>query len=212
MGFCRRIQHLRIHRIRVQLARWAGMNKFKKIKEHWVEREIPAPLKRGCREIIWKSGDIHKKQRSGQVVFGITVLILLLFFFYISASVSSTAFWGLGIMAGALVMEMCIEFSMIKKRRFPIDEAMPQFNRQLISYYKTRKFMHFIVTPLLFAAYIYGFIMLLSLFEQELLGELYTYIVYSSWVVFIGLAILIGVQLKKELDILKSLIADDKAS
>lgn len=71
--------------------------------------------------------------------------------------------------------------------------------------------MHFIVAPLLFIAYIYGFAMLLSVFEQELLGEFYVYIIYLSWVVFIGLAFMIGVQLRKELQILKSLISDNKA-
>ena len=186
------------------------MNNVNKIKEQWVPRGIPAQPEKGHQEIIRKSGDIHDKKRISQVVLGAAILILGLFFFYISTDISSTAFWGPGIMAGTLVMKMYIEFAMIKNRRFPIDEAMTHYKRQLIRYYKTRKYIHFIVTPLLFAAYIYGFVMLLSIFEQELLGEFYTYIIYSSWVVFLGLAVLIGVQSRKELEILKSLIADDR--
>lgn len=105
-----------------------------------------------------------------------------------------------------------MEFAMIKKRRFPIDESLTHYKQQLISYYETRKYMHFVIAPLLLAPYIYGFTMLLSIFEQELLGEFYAYIICLSWIVFFGLAILIGIQLRKELEILKLLIADKKVS
>ena len=187
------------------------MNNINKLNEQWVHRRIPAKPEKGHQEIIRKSGDKHNKKRINKVLLGAVILILGLFFFYLSTDLGSTAFWGLGIMTGSLVMRMYIEFVMFKNR-FPIDEANIHYKRQLISYYKNRKYIHFIITPLWFAAYIYGFVMLLSNFEQELLGEFYVYIIYSSWVVFLGLAVLIGVQSKKELEILKFLIADDRVS
>lgn len=143
------------------------------------------------------------------VVLGGAVLILLLFFFFISAFISSKIYRGLGIMTVALVMRICMDFATLKKRQFPIDEALKHYKQQLISYYETRKCMHFIMTPLLLVTYTYGFALLLSIFEQELLGEFYAFSIYSSWTVFTGLIILTGVQLRTELEILKSLITDD---
>ncbi|MCC8361090.1 hypothetical protein [Salinimicrobium sediminilitoris] len=174
--------------------------------------EIPAQLEKGHHEIIRKSWNIYDKRWIGLLVLGAAVIILGIFFFYISTYINSKAFRGLGIMAGALVLNICMEFAMIKKRRFPINEALTNYRQQLISYYETRKYLHFIMAPLLLISYIYGFSMLLSIFEQELLGESHSYIIYLSWVVFFGLVVLIDIQLRKELEILKLLIGDNSLS
>ena len=47
--------------------------------------------------------------------------------------------------------------------------------------------------------------MLLPTFEQELSYGFYTYIHISSWFIFAGLAVLIGVQIRKELALLMDL-------
>lgn len=187
------------------------MKKVNKIIRQWVPRGVPAQSE-GHQEILSKSVNIHHKKRQNQVVHGAVLMILGLSFFYLSNNLGSAAFWGLGIMSCTLVMWMFMEFWMIKRRKLPIDEALTHYRQQLINYYETKKYIYFIVAPLLLAAYIYGFAMLLSIFEQELLGEFYTYIIYSTLIVFLGLAVLIGIQLKEELEILKSLITDDKAS
>lgn len=184
------------------------MNNFDELKKQWEQREIPAPPEGGSDEIIRKSRYLHKKQLIGQAVLGSTVLLLLLFFFYVSAYRNSTAFWGLWLMMGSLLLRMGIEgLSMVKRRKFAVGAAMTDFNRELISYYKARKYIHFLLTPLLFAAYIGGFLMLLPIFEQQLSAGFYTYIFYSSWVIFFALAVLIVVQIRKELEILRSLIS-----
>lgn len=142
------------------------------------------------------------------LLFGGAVFILLLFFFFISTYIKNTTLGGLGIMAGTLLMGICMDLVTEKKRRYLIGETT-HYKQQLIKHYETRKCIHFIMTPLFLFTYIYGFAMLLSIFEQELFEELYTYILYSSWAVFMGLIILTGLQLRTELKILKSLIADD---
>lgn len=112
-------------------------------------------------------------------------------------------------MTATLIMRICMDVTTIKKRKFPIDEAMEHYQQQLINYYEKRKFMYSIMNPLFLAAYIYGFTMFLSIFEQELFQEFYTLIIYLSWTAFSGLIVLTGKQLKMELEILKSLIADN---
>ncbi|WP_373059498.1 hypothetical protein [Zunongwangia sp. H14] len=169
---------------------------------------IPAQSEISHQKILSRSGVIHNNRWISPVAYATVILVQGLFFIYVSTYISNKALRGLGIMAGILVMRICIEFLMNKKSNFPIDEALTQYKQQLISYYRTIKYLYFIMAPLLMAAYIYGFTMLLTIFEQELLGEFYTYVIYLSWIVFFGLAMLTGVQLRKELEILKSLIAD----
>lgn len=182
------------------------MNEFENIKAQWTQRQKTYDPEMGYKEILKKSVQIRKKQRIGQIVLGATVIILLLFFFYVSAYNSNRAFWGLGIMMASLVIRMIIEYFSIRSfTKIPPFEKMKDYNQKLISYYKTRKLIHFLVTPLLFGSYIFGFILLLPVFEKNLSQGFYTYILWSSVFIFIGLAILIGVQIRKELLILKQL-------
>lgn len=183
------------------------MNNFNELKQQWAAREIPSAPGNQFKDIIEKSKRIHKKQLIGQVVLGASVLVLILFFFYISAYKNSTLFWGLGIMIGSLLLRIGIEFmAMIKKSHLPADKAMKAFNRELAGFYKRRKYIHFIITPLLFGTYIFGFLMLLPLFKEALSSGFYRYIVVSSVFIFLALAILIGVQIRKELGLLRELV------
>ncbi|MCY2688594.1 hypothetical protein [Salinimicrobium sp. TH3] len=178
------------------------MNIENEIKKQWLQN--PGHNENVHQEITRDPGNIYKKG-IGLIVFGAAIVILELIFFYISTSISSRPFRGLGIMVGTLMLRFCMEF-VIKKRKFPVDEALIHYKEQLMDYYRTRKYMYLVMAPLLLAGYIYGFTMLLSIFEKELLGELYGYIIFSSWIVFLGLTVLIGIQLRTELEILKSLI------
>jgi hypothetical protein len=50
--------------------------------------------------------------------------------------------------------------------------------------------------------------MLLPAFEQNLSAGFYQYVFYSSWVIFFFLAVLIAVQIRKELSLLRELKKD----
>ena len=185
------------------------MSNFNDIKQQWAAREIPMPPEQGFSKIIDTSKTLRIKQWIGQVVLGITVLILILFFFYISAYKNNRVFLGLGIMIGSLVLRIGLEFfAIIKKSNMPADKDMKYYRKQLIRFYTRRKYLHFLVTPLLFVSYIIGFIMLLPSFKQALSSGFYTYIFISSWFIFLALAILIGFQIRKELIFLKDLKAE----
>jgi hypothetical protein len=180
----------------------------KKIQVQWLR--IPAQWENVYQEINWKPKNDYKRWLS-LLIFGSTLLLLALFLFHISTHINSRAFRGLGVMVGILVLRICMEFA-IKKRKLPVDKALMDYKEQLLGYYETKKYIYFITTPILLAGYIYGFAMLLSIFEQDVLRDLYFHIIYSSWIIFLGMSVLIGVQLRAELEILKSLIADFKAS
>lgn len=182
------------------------MSNFDIIKQEWATRKTPATSEKEWKDILDKSKNIHKKQQIGQVVLGITALVLILFFIYVSAYKFATVFLGLGIMIGSLLLRIGIEFfAMVKKSYLPVDEAMKMYNGKLIKYYRQRKVTHFIVTPILFGSYIVGFILLLPSFKESLSSGFYTYILISSCFIFIALALLIGTQIKKELSLFREL-------
>lgn len=183
------------------------MSNFNDIKHQWAARNIPLPPEQGFDKIVDTLKTLRNKQKIGQVVLGITVLVLIGFFFYISAYKNNQVFLGLGIMIVSLLLRISFEFSSImKKFNLPADKDMKSYRHQLIHFYKRRKYLHFIVTPILFASYIIGFIMLLPSFKQALSHGFYTYIFMSSWIIFIALAILIGFQIRKELVVLQELL------
>jgi len=181
------------------------MNDFQHIKEQWQQHQTPLPNK-NINEIIERSQEIKRKQQITKIVLGITVLILMAFFFYVSAYKNTRAFWGLGLMIGSLCIRIIMEyFSSLKKERFPLYQNMLAFNQQLVNYYKSRRMIHYLWTPVLFASYVFGFVLLLPVFKQQLSIGFFKYIIVSSIIIFIALAVLIGFQVRKELKIIKSL-------
>ena len=181
------------------------MNDFQHIKKQWQNHKTPLPMKNSD-EIIAKSQGINRKQRLTKIILGITVLLLIAFFFYVSAYKNTRAFWGLGLMIGSLCIRIIMEYaSGLKKESFPLYQSMLAFNKQLVQYYKSRRKIHYLWTPLLFATYILGFLLLLPIFKQQLSAGFYIYIIISSIIIFIALAVLIGTQIIKELKIIKSL-------
>lgn len=182
------------------------MTNFNNIKQQWAQRQIPLPHEKDINIIIEKAKIIRKKQITGQIVLGTTALILIGFFFYVSAYQNSRAFLGLGIMIGSLLLRIGIEFlSTTKKTHIPADHDMKSYILKLIRFYKQRKIIHFLVTPLLFLSYIFGFWLLLPVFKAELSAGFYTYILVSSTIIFMALAILIIYQIRKELSLLKEI-------
>ena len=181
------------------------MNDFQNIKNQWQQYKTPA-ANHNIDKIIEKSQGLKRKQTITKVVLGITVLILIAFFIYVSAYKNTRAFWGLGLMIGCLCIRIIIEYaSGLKKESFKLHQSMLALNKQLVHYYKARKIIHYLWTPLLFATYIFGFILLLPIFKEQLSSGFYTYILISSILTFIALGTFIGFQVKKELKIIKSL-------
>ena len=182
------------------------MKDYDKLKQQWAGRPVPPRPEQGGQLILKQFKQLRTKHIIMQVVLGVTVLVLLFFFFYISAYQFTRVYLGLGIMMGALVIRILLEqSSMLRKNKLPIQEDMHTYNRKLEAYYHKRKQLHFLMTPLLFGGYIAGFVMLLPSFRASLSPGFYTYIVFSSLVVFVGLAVLIITQIRRELSILKSL-------
>ena len=182
------------------------MNEFDNLKNEWKKRVLPESQKNGYKEVIQRGNLIRKKQTIGQVVLSITIILLIVFFFYISAHKNAQVSLGLMIMIGSLIIRVAIEFIFkFKANNHHFTEGVVKFNNTVVRYYRSRLYINYLITPLLFVSYIIGFILLLPGFKESLSTGFYTYIVYSSWIIFGLLAMFIFIQIRKELKNIKSL-------
>lgn len=181
------------------------MKNFDQMKQQWSKRPVPPRPEQGHQLVVEQFKKLRRNQIVAQVVLGVTVMVLVFFFFYISAYNYTPVYLGLGIMVGCMLIRIGLELSStLRKNKLPVQEDMLTYNAMLVTYYNKRKLIHLLFTPVLFTGYIFGFILLLPSFKASLSTGFYTYIVVSSIAVFTGLAWLIIGQIRRELRILRS--------
>lgn len=182
------------------------MTVFEDLKEQWADQPKPEVPDDGVKKIIEKITSIRRKQRITNVVLSITALVLVGFFFYISAYKFQMVTLGLLLMIGGLILRIGIEFSSIRNlKRMNVSTDAQSFKEQLIQYYKGRTKVHFLATPLIIITYCIGFVLLLPSFKATLSSGFYSYIVISSVVLLVVLGIFIVKQVQKELMMLNEL-------
>ncbi|WP_222931300.1 hypothetical protein, partial [Xanthovirga aplysinae] len=99
-----------------------------------------------------------------------------------------------------------LEFiSLYRKESQLISLDNMSFQKYLKKYYKLRLKVNYIITPICFALYIFGFTRLLPYFQQEFSEGFYTYILISGFVSLFVLAIIIANSTLKESNFLKQL-------
>lgn len=182
------------------------MEPFEDLKSQW-EGQPPSIIPEdGVQKIMEKMKSIKGDQRGTNIILALTGIILAGFFFYISAYRFQTVMYGLLLMIGALVVRMVIElFSINTINKLDASENASNFKARLVRYYNNRVKVHYVFTPLIILLYCIGFVMLLPSFKESLSEGFYTYIWISSIVLLIVFGLLIGKQVKKELDTLKEL-------
>lgn len=182
------------------------MEAFEDLKTQW-DGQSPSKIPEdGVQNIMEKMKSIKAKQRIMNIVLALTGIVLLGFFFYISAYRFQIVMTGLLIMLMALVVRIAIEiFSINTISELDVAGDATNFKRRLVKYYNNRVRVHYIFTPIIILLYCIGFVMLLPSFKANLSSGFYTYIWISSVVLLIVFGLLIGKQAKKELDVLRQL-------
>jgi hypothetical protein len=133
-------------------------------------------------------------------ILGFTTAILLGFFVSVGAYKNMIESLGLSLMTIMLLLRIVLEL-MSKSRLQKIDRTLDfeSYVSRLKNYFKNRRWIHFIFTPVIYLAYFGGFVAMLPVFKRELSSGFYLYILISGVVVFIGLALFIGYHIRKEL-------------
>ncbi len=180
------------------------MNKYEEFKSQYKQSD-GNPGDTGWKEIIRKSGQLRKSLIATKLILGITVGVLIFFFIYISAGEVRAVSFALLTMIGVLVLRVILEFiSLLWLNRLGYSLDYTHFRAKADRYHRFRRWIQFLITPVLYFVYIGGFISLLPYFEMELSTGFYRYIIISGILVFVVLAVIIGIQIFKELRLLKS--------
>lgn len=182
------------------------MTNFEDLKSQWENQpELETP-NNGSKLIIKKISFVKRKQLIANIVLGITSIILVGFFIYIKAYKNVVVAAALVLMIGSLITRIIIEnMSSLKLKSIDVTVDAATFKEKMIDYYKRRIKIHYVITPIIAALYIIGFILLLPFFKEELSSGFYMYIKVSSVVIFIVLTIFIRKQVLKEIKTLKEL-------
>ncbi|MFS4446161.1 hypothetical protein [Maribacter sp. 2307UL18-2] len=182
------------------------MKTFKDLQTQWKNQEEVQVPENGAERIMTTLTDIKRKQRLTNGILLTTAVVLICFFFYVSAFKFQTVLIGLLLMIGSLFFRIVLELLSLKKLRSmdPLNRAV-EYKRQMIRYYHRRRIIHLVITPLIILTYCVGFWLLLPAFKSSLSAGFYQYIVWSSVVVLLILGFFIGRQIQEELKVLRGL-------
>jgi heme exporter protein D/uncharacterized protein YeeX (DUF496 family) len=144
-----------------------------------------------------------KKQRNRQfisiAVMSVTVLILLIYAAYYVGNNWNSFTLGMVLMISSLSFRIILEFvSLYRKENQLISLDNRSFKKYLKKHYKVRLKINYIITPLCFGIYVFGFTMLLPYFKQLFSKGFYTYIIVSGIVSLLAIAVIIIKTILKE--------------
>lgn len=182
------------------------MSDFEQLKKNWKKQPNQEPTEAGFDQLKNEIKNVAKKQRMTNVILLVTVAVLLGFFFYIGAMEYRDVALALGTMMAVLVIRVGVEFSsQVQLKNLSATSAIKNFKEKLEGYYKSRIWVHMVLTPILLIIYSYSFWTLLPDFKASLSSGFYNYIVWSSIVLLIFFSFFIFFQTRKEMKQLKKL-------
>jgi hypothetical protein len=186
------------------------MNNFEDLQNKWQNQTTISATEDGFQSLLKSVKSIEQKQRIGNIVLTITIVILVAFLLYVSGYKSATFMLGIGLMICSLVVRIAVELYSLKKlRTINFSKESNTFRNDLTNYYNFRKYTHYLVTPLAIGVYTVGFIILLPLFKATLSPGFYLYILCSSVVFLMLFSVFLYKQAKSELLKLKQLQIED---
>lgn len=185
------------------------MNNFEKLQSNWNNQPEIQATEQKFKSLLNGIRKIKNKQRITYLVLGSTIIILIGFFVYIAGYNNQQVVLGISLMIGSLLVRIVLEVLSIRNlNKMNILSHQTDFKKDLVAYYRRRKLVHFLWTPIMIACYVIGFIILLPLFKANLSAGFYTYIVISSIVLLIFFSVFIAKQIGNEIKELERLHED----
>lgn len=141
------------------------------------------------KEIIKKARSQRQRQYIAIIVLSLTVLILVVYAgFYFPKNFNDFSL-GLLLMILPLVFRIVLEFASIYKKQSKITEMETKaYHNYLKQYYRFRKVVNYIITPVCFGIYVYGLSLLFPYFKREFSNGFYIYLVVSGIVSLVVIA------------------------
>lgn len=156
--------------------------------------------------IISKAKVQRRRQFWSVLIMSLTVAILIAYTLFISPNQWNNFTLGLSLMILSLVFRIVLELRTIYlKEAKLVTLDSKSYKGYLKKHYKLRFWIHYLITPICLALYIYGFYLLLPYFKREFSEGFYLYLLISG---FGSIAVIIGIiihSIRKELRFLDKL-------
>ncbi len=153
-----------------------------------------------------KTKQVKAKHLITIALLSITVLLIIWYFATYAAVTFNQFSIGLLLMIGSLLIRIVIEvISYSKLRKMDMRVDFKTYAAHLTRFYKKRRVLHFILTPLLYAAYVTGFVLLLQVFQEQFTKGFYYYLLVSGFGSLLVLAWVILQSNRRELKMLAHL-------
>ena len=185
------------------------MNNFEELQNQWKNQPNVETSDKEFSKLLTGIKGIENKQKLSNAVLTLTIIVLVGFIIYVAGYNNATFMLGISIMIISLLIRILIEIASIKTiKKLNYLDNPSSFKGALLKYYKRRKGIHYVITPLILITYAIGFIILLPLFKENLSYGFYVYILCSSIVLLIFFSFFIARHAKRELLKLRELKAN----
>lgn len=111
--------------------------------------------------------------------------------------------FGMALMFFSLLLRLIVEYrSYLSIHRIDIRSDFTNYTTRISNFYRNRKKIHFVVTPIAVAVYITGFLFLLPILKKNFSTGFFWYIITSGLVLLILFSVMIIGQIRKEMRLL----------
>jgi hypothetical protein len=160
------------------------MKDFNELQSLW-NNQKDAEINTPSDEIITIANNKLKKVKQQHFftigILLVTAIVLVCYYLWIDNANTNGKLFGLKMMIIVLVIRILLEImSILKFKNIKLTASLTQYSTQLISFYQLRKIIHYVLTPIIYFSYCYGFILMLPLFKANLSTGFYNYIISSG--------------------------------
>lgn len=186
------------------------MTSFDNIQQLWSLQNdstaSSAPLEKLIELAEKNTRKIKARQYGTIAILGGSILV---FVWYIATFTGFSVSWfhtGLLLMLLSLMLRLAIECqSVVSLQRIDIRTDLKNFTTRMTGYYKNRKRIHYVITPLILVAYTSGFLLLLPVFKRSFSTGFYIYIVVSGGCFLLVFTFFMFKMIRKEVEMLAGL-------
>lgn len=183
------------------------MTTFNDIQDIWNKQNGPETYLPQMEELIIQAEKNTQKIKTMQYwaigILGISMLFLSWYAFVYLGLQFSWFHAGLGLMLSALLLRLIAEYRSFRSfHRIDIRTDFMNYTKGIAAFYRSRRKIHYLVTPLAAIAYIAGFTLLLPVFRKSFSTKFFWYIVISGCCLVIVFAIHAIRQTRKEMSLL----------
>ncbi len=187
------------------------MTDFERIQSLW-NQQPDASQSETAMAIMTRAETDSKRllatHRGTMVTLSATVLVLAGYFWTYGTTSNRTVLVGSLLMVVSLLLRIGVEYVSYRRfARIKLNTDLRTCLEQISAFHRIRQQIQFVVTPLSFGSYVWGFILLLPYIKAGVSEGFYLYIIFSGTLFLLLIGVVIYRQIRGEMRLLAQLKA-----